>query len=138
MYRCTRVTTIIKNGDGERCSLLIPPRYSSQGLFLISQTIRNDGALSFIVCAKKTKIYTARNKGRKASRYVTFPLPPTHKFSRLNSVRGFYCSVSRVYTIWSVMSGFLTDVLIFLLILCSLVYAVRSQTNELVITKKYF
>lgn len=113
MYRCTRVTTIIKNGGGERCSLLIPPRYSSQGLFLISQTIRNDGALSFIVCAKKTKIYTARNKGRKASRYVTFQPPPLpRKFSRLNSVRGFYCSVSRVYPIRLVTNEFSSDILI--------------------------
>lgn len=58
--QCTRVTAIIKKKKWRVAvySLLIPPRYSSQGLFLISQTIRNDGALSFIVCAKKTNPYT--------------------------------------------------------------------------------
>jgi len=63
-----------KKWRGAVFALLIPPRYSSQGLFLISQTIRNDGALSFIVCAKKTKIYTARNKGREASPTAAVPL----------------------------------------------------------------
>lgn len=53
---------------GALFGLLIPPRCSSQGLFLISQTIRNDGALSFIVCAKKNKnLYRTKYKGRETS-----------------------------------------------------------------------
>lgn len=73
-----------KKWRGAVFALLIPPRYSSQGLFLISQTIRNDGALSFIVCAKKTKIYTARNKGERS-------IARRHheELSRLNSLCRF-------------------------------------------------
>lgn len=85
-------------------SLLIPPRYSSQGLFLISQTIRNDGALSFIVCAKKTKIHihytlyrtTEWRGGRRAGgersispAFAHPPAQPLHAFSRLQALCGF-------------------------------------------------
>jgi len=66
-----------KKWRGAVFALLIPPRYSSQGLFLISQTIRNDGALSFIVCAKKTKIYTARNKGERSIAHRGRTLTPS-------------------------------------------------------------